>query len=48
MVESGYRGHHNLTMEEVRRYVHGIDYLEQPHPNLLLPYLHLHYMWVLS
>jgi hypothetical protein len=40
---SGYKGHHTLAMEELRRYAHGIDYLElilhlqlQLHPKLLL------------
>jgi hypothetical protein len=55
MVESGYEGHHNLIMKEVRRYSHGIDYLQlvpylQLHSKLLLLHLHLHlhYLWVLS
>jgi hypothetical protein len=45
MVGSYYRGHHNLTMEEVRKYVLGIDCLELflvLHPKLLLLHLHLH------
>jgi hypothetical protein len=50
MVESGYRGQHSLTKEEVG-YLHRIYYLvcQKSHPNLLLLlHLHLHYLWVLN
>jgi hypothetical protein len=48
MVESGYRGKHNLTKEEVW-YLHRIYYLvcQKSHHNLLL-LLHLYYLWVLN
>jgi hypothetical protein len=56
MVESGYRGQHLQTKEEVR-YLHRIDCLVlllllllllHLYLLMLLLYLHLHYLWVLN